>query len=278
MITPKIQNIYDELTCTEQRLADYILLNPEKIVHMTTKELAQECDTAPSAVIRMCKSIDLQGFAELKISLANELGKNRHTVKKRKSADSTVASFTKSFGSSMITLENTLEMIDFKVANKIVKKIFSSDRTFIFGIGTSSVVAIDMAYRLSQIGVQAYAYTDILYMNMMAMNLREGDVAVCISHTGKTKTVIDALCHAKACKAATVVITSYSKSILASKSDYVISAYADDEHYPVEAVSARIAHMCIVDALVMSVSALKKDNLAEYIKKRNVVLGEIKYK
>jgi len=82
-----------------------------------------------------------------------------------------VASFTKSFGSSMITLENTLEMIDFKVANKIVKKIFSSDRTFIFGIGTSSVVAIDMAYRLSQIGVQAYAYTDILYMNMMAMNL-----------------------------------------------------------------------------------------------------------
>ena len=67
MVIAKIHNVFKNLTETEQKIASYILEFPEKIVNMTSKELASACGTVPSAVNRMCKSIGVAGFAKLKI-------------------------------------------------------------------------------------------------------------------------------------------------------------------------------------------------------------------
>ena len=78
MVIAKIHNVFKNLTETEQKIASYILEFPEKIVNMTAKELASACGTVPSAVNRMCKSIGVEGFAKLKISLATRVGQEGH--------------------------------------------------------------------------------------------------------------------------------------------------------------------------------------------------------
>ena len=78
MVIAKIHNVFKNLTETEQKIASYILEFPEKIVNMTSKELASACGTVPSAVNRMCKSIGVEGFAKLKISLAARVGQEGH--------------------------------------------------------------------------------------------------------------------------------------------------------------------------------------------------------
>ena len=115
-------------------------------------------------------------------------------------------------------------------------------------------------------------------MNVTAANLKSGDVAVGISHSGNTKATVDALRRAKKAGAATVAISSFAHSRLAEESDCRIIAFSDDRNYPVEAVSARIAHMCIVDALMMSLAAQNYSALRKHMDERNEVLKEMRYK
>ena len=279
MIIAKIHNVFINLTETEQKIASYILKFPEKVVNMPSKELASACGTVPSAVNRMCKSIGVEGFAKLKISLAAAVGKEGYDEKyiPFDKEDTPKMIFNKVFNSGINTLKNTYQMIDFSKIDEISKKFASAQRIFIFGVGTSSVVAVDAAYRFSQLDVQAYAYTDILQMNVMAKNMKNGDVAFGISHSGRTKTVVDAKRSAKQAGATTIALTSFTKSLLYTESDYSISVYADEKNYPVEAVSARIAHMCVIDALMLTIASLNYEDYSKHISLRNAALDGIRY-
>ena len=279
MVIAKIHNVFKNLTETEQKIASYILEFPEKIVNMTAKELATACGTVPSAVNRMCKSIGVEGFAKLKISLAAAVGKEGYDEKyiPFDKEDTPKMIFNKVFNSGINTLKSTYQMIDFSKIEEISKKFASAQRIFIFGVGTSSVIAVDAAYRFSQLDVQAYAYTDILQMNVMANNMKKGDVAFGISHSGRTKAVVDAMRSAKQAGATTVALTSFTKSFLYTESDYSISVYADEKNYPVEAVSARIAHMCVIDALMLTMASLNYEEYSKHISLRNAALDDIRY-
>ena len=279
MVIAKIHNVFENLTATEQKIASYILEFPEKTVHMTAKELATACGTVPSAVNRMCKSIGVDGFAKLKISLAAAVSKDDYNEKNIPfdKDDNSKMIFNKVFNSGINTLNSTCQMIDFSKIDEISKIFASAQRIFIFGVGTSSVVAVDAAYRFSQLDVQAYAYTDILQMNVMAKNMKKGDVAFGISHSGRTKAVVDAMRSAKQAGATTIALTSFTKSPLYAESDHSISVYADEKNYPVEAVSARIAHMCVIDALMLTIASLNYDEYSKHISLRNAALDDIRY-
>lgn len=279
MLIAKIHNEYKNLTATEKKVASYILKNPQKVIDITAKELAAICNTVPSAVNRMCKAIGFDGFSKFKLSLVATIGNNNSDIPNAPfdKDDDIQLIFNKVFNSGINTLKNTYMMLDFSKVEIIAEKIKTAKRVLIFGVGTSAVIAQDAAYRFSQLGVQAYAYTDILQMTVMAKNMNETDIAFGISHSGTTKAVVDAMRYAKETGAVTIALTSFAKSLLYTESDYAVSVYADEENYPVEAVSARIAHMCMVDALMMSIASLSYDNYSQHISLRNAALDEIRY-
>lgn len=55
-------------------MADFVIEFPVDVTEMTVHQLAEKCNVASSAVVRFCKAIQLQGFSELKLALARELG------------------------------------------------------------------------------------------------------------------------------------------------------------------------------------------------------------
>lgn len=279
MIIARLHNVYKSLTATEQRIASYIIKNPQKVISMTISQLAKECESVPSAVNRMCKSVGEEGFSKLKIKLAGDIAKqyreeNLPSIEENPDAKTV---FAHVFNSGTQTLENTLKMLDFDRVTEIAEKIANARRTLIFGVGTSKIIAEDAAYRFSQLGIEAYAYSDILQMNVMAMNMKKGEIAIFISHSGNTKTTVEAMHRAKSAGAKTVALSSFSESILCRESDYAVTVYSDEENYPIEAVSARIAHMCVIDAFMMTLATLKKDELREHINVRNIALKEMRY-
>lgn len=276
----EIHNRYDQLTDTERKIADTILIAPQDAVKMTAKELAQRSGTVPSAVVRFCKSIGAMGFFDFKICLSAELGGKASATGMLpvRDGDAPQQVFEKVFASGINTLQDTLSMIDFSQAETIVRLLQQATRVVFFGVGTSSVIATDAQYRFAQLGIATSACTDILFMNVTAANLKAGDVAVCISHSGSTKATVDAMRRAKKAGATTVAISSFSHSLLAEESDYRLIAFSDDKNYPVEAVSARIAHVCILDALMMSLASKNYETLQKHISERNEVLKEMRYK
>ena len=281
MITSQIKRLYCNLTSAERKVATYIIESPQEVTGLTVHQLAEKCEVASSAVIRFCKSIQLQGFAELKIELARELGSNREEKKSAvpsvEHESGTEGVVRKVFGAGMQTLQDTLDMLDFSKVKQMSEVLVRARHIFLFGIGTSSTVVTDAQYRLSQLGLWATACTDILLMGVTAANLEEGDVVLSISHSGRTKAVVDAVRMAKKRGATVIAITSFTDSILYKESDLAATVFADEVTYPVEAVSARVAHICLVDSLAMLLATHNYDSFADHIKSRNDILEGIRY-
>lgn len=279
MITSQIQSRFGDLTPAERKIAAWVLANPQQTTIMTVSQLAEQCGAAPSAVIRFCKSVAVGGFSDLKLALASELGrvKQQNRLPAFAEGDGTESVVRKVFCSGIQTLSDTLELLDYEVLDAMADALASAKRIFIFGIGTSAVIASDAQYRFSQMGLWATACTDILMMNVTASNLQPGDVVLAISHSGRTRTVVDAVRRAKEGGAKVLAVTSFTDSPLYRESDLAAFVYADDANYPVEAVSARMAHTCLIDALAMVIATRNFETYADHIKARNRILDEIRY-
>lgn len=281
MITSQIKRLYCNLTSAERKVATYVIESPQEVTGLTVYELAEKCEVAASAVIRFCKSIQLKGFSELKIELAKELGskkeEKKNTLPSVEHESGTEGVVRKVFIAGMQTLQDTLDMLDFSKVKQMSEALVHAKHIFLFGIGTSSTVVIDAQYRLSQLGLWATACTDILLMGVTAANLEEGDVVLAVSHSGRTKAVVDAVRLAKKKGATVIAITSFTDSILYEESDIAATVFADEVTYPVEAVSARVAHICLVDSLAMLLATHNYDSFADHIKSRNDILEGIRY-
>ncbi len=281
MITTQIKRLYCNLTSAERKVATYVIESPQEVTGLTVHQLAEKCEVASSAVIRFCKSVQLQGFSELKIELARELGSKREEQKNALPSvgheSGTEGVVRKVFSAGMSTLQDTLDKLDFSKVEKMSEILVRAKHIFLFGIGTSSTVVTDAQYRLSQLGLWATACVDVLLMGVTAANLEEGDVVLAISHSGRTKAVVDAVRLAKKKGATVIAITSFTDSLLYQESDVAATVFADEATYPVEAVSARVAHICLVDSLAMLLATHNYDSFADHIKSRNDVLEGIRY-
>lgn len=281
MITSQIKKLYCNLTSAERKVATYVIESPQEVTGLTVHQLAKKCEVASSAVIRFCKSVQLQGFSELKIELARELGSKREEQKNALPSvgheSGTEAVVRKVFHAGMNTLQDTLDKLDFAKVKRMSEILVRAKHIFLFGVGTSATVVTDAQYRLSQLGLWSTACTDILLMGVTAANLEAGDVVLAISHSGRTKVVVDAVRLAKKKGATVIAITSFTDSLLYQESDVAATVFADEVTYPVEAVSARVAHICLVDSLAMLLATHNYDSFTNHIKARNDVLEGIRY-
>ncbi len=276
----KLHNCYHTMTEAEKRIADVILADPYGVTRLQAKELARRAGTASSAVTRFCRTVGVSSFSELKLLLAEEGAKlsSPETLVKVNPDDSAAEIFGKVFSSGIRTLTDTLAMLDLGAVEAIVSCLQRARRIVFFGVGTSSVIAVDANYRLAQLGLPTACCTDVLFMNVSAANLGQGDVAVGISHSGNTKATVDALRRAKRAGAVTVTITSFAGGLLATESDHALVAFSDEQNYPVEAVSARVAHICLIDSLMMTLATGQGEHLSARLLERNRILDEIRYK
>lgn len=250
-----IQNLRPRMTEVERKVADCILADSARVVHMTASQLAARAGVAPSGVIRFCKSLGYAGFSDLKISLARtpEPGENR-LLPAVEPTDGTDEILEKVFGSSVNTLRDTLAMFDRAGFAQAVDWMHDAARIEFYGVGTSSTIAADAYYRIMRIGYPAFYATDSSIMRTSASALREGMVAVGISHCGATIDTIEALRLAKKGGATTIALTSCQDSPITRCADLTLTVYSDEARYAVEAVSARIAHIAVLDAICVALS------------------------
>ena len=273
-----IKNRYPFLTNAEKKCADFILSSPADIPHLTVAEMAARAGVASSAVIRFCKSVGFSSFPELKIHIAVGLSSMEYPYKPHVERDADADDIIDTvFRSGITTLKSTLEMLDRRALKALVQAITQAKRIYLFGIGTSAPLASDAAYRLMQLGYTAAHSSDVVTMRMMAMNMQPGDMAIGISHSGRTVPTVDALRSAKKNGATTACITSFRDSSLYKISDYALTVLSEENDYPVEAISARIAHLCVIDAIAVSLSNLDYDQTTERMKTIQEIMNDLRY-
>jgi DNA-binding MurR/RpiR family transcriptional regulator len=216
-------------------------------------------DASPATVVRCCQRIGYRGFQDLKLALARGEGRSQHQPSVEIGArDSASAVLDKVFLSSAAALRDARSIVDranFETATVTLDRA----RTILFaGVGTSAPLAQDAAYRFSTLGLAAMSPVDIHAQHVAARLLRPQDVCLTVSHTGSTRETVAVTASAREAGATTIAVTSFGKSPLTEVADLVLVAGGPELSYRLEAMSSRIAHLTLLDALYVALAQRRR--------------------
>lgn len=247
-ISLRIKLLYDKMGKAEKKIADWIFENPGKIISLSIVELAELCNCGEATIVRFAKRLGLNGFQELKFSLAAENGGSPVSTHITK-ADSAFEIYEKVCNDIYLSLEKTKSSLKENKLSEAAEKICNANKIVIFGLGNSSAIAMDASHKFMRAGLNAVAYTDNHMQVIAASHLNKNDIAIGISHSGSSKDVVDALKIAKEHNATTIAITNDGKSPILRQSDIVLSTSSEETKYNILALNSRIAQLAIIDTL-----------------------------
>lgn len=249
-IVTRLKTMYATLPATAQRIADYILLYPNEVVHMSVTEVADASQVSDGSVVRMCHLIGTKGFQDLKIALARELVQPIQFIHEDLQKDDSIPTVVeKVFQSGIQALTDTLKVLDIEAMQKAVDIILNAERVEFYGIGSAAPVALDAYYRMLRIGINCVAVTDSHIQAVSAALTNERHAVVTISHSGSTHETVAATRIAHQAGAKTICITNYGKSPIQAYADVVLYTAARETQFRTESMTSRIAELAVVDAL-----------------------------
>ena len=222
-ILEKIANELDTFSKSERKVAEVILSSPGTVIHASIAALAKQANISEPTVNRFCRRLDTKGYPDFKLHLAQSLANgtpyvNRH-VDENDSADEYTS---KIFESTMANLELARKSLDTSTINRSVDLLTQANKISFFGLGASAVVAHDAQNKFFRFNVPVVYFDDILMQRMSAINSRQGDVVVVISHTGRTKALVDVASLARENDATVIGITT-AGTPLAKECNFVLS-------------------------------------------------------
>lgn len=253
-IKMKIRSMYSSFSEKERLLAKYITNHPEKIIHGSITQIAHDLDLADSTVFRFCKKLGYEGYKDFKISMVSEFSDVAQNIHEKVSEmDDEETILNKVFESNVKTLQDSLKVIDKKDFIKAVDLITHANKIEFFGFGGSNVIAMDGYHKFIRTGLQVHSQIDSHFQLMSASQLKKGDVAILISHTGHSKDILELLELLKQNNVTTISITDLTQSSLSRDTDIVLHTLSEETDFRSEALASRIAQLSILDALYVNV-------------------------
>lgn len=265
-ILARLRATRDTLPPTAKKIADFILEQPEEVVHMSVTEVAEGAGASEGSVVGFCQQLGSKGFQDLKIALARDLVEPVQFIHEDlEPKDDTATVIQKIFHSDIQALQDTLKVLDPVAVARAVTFILAAKRVEFYGIGSATPVAVDAHYRMLRIGVPCVVYTDS-HVQAVSASLSGPDVVtVTISHSGSTVETVAATRLAKEAGAKTIVITNFGKSPIQQYADVVLHTAAKETAFRTEAMTSRIAELSIVDALNACVALASYEKSLETI-------------
>lgn len=245
-----IRGSYQRFSDKEKKIADYVLNDPKNIIHLTINQIADELGLAESTIFRFCQRIGFKGFQAFKISLAAEVVAPLKDIHEQIEEGDSVRSVTeKVFRSNINTLEETLQIVDAAAMERAVQAIMKARKTEFIGSGGSAMIAMDGYHKFIRLGLLVSMNLDSHMQLMAASQLRKGDVAIVISHSGSTTDVLDILRVLKEKGVTIICVTNFAKSPLSKDADIALYTISKETDFRSEALSSRIAQLSLIDAL-----------------------------
>ncbi|MGI1820905.1 MurR/RpiR family transcriptional regulator [Exiguobacterium sp. TRN 1102] len=252
--TARIRGAYSTLSKKEQRIADYILKQPEKIIHHTINQVADDLDVAESTVFRFCQRVGFKGYQALKIALASDVVAPLQDIHEGiTETDTALEIAEKIFSTNGKTIESTRQILEGTSLEKTVELFLGARRIEFFGSGGSAVVALDAYHKFVRSGLQVSAILESHMQLMSASQLTTADVAVVISHSGASKETLDIAKLLKEKGVPMIAITNYAKSPLSKLADVSLYTVSQETAFRSEALASRIAELSLIDALFTAV-------------------------
>ena len=262
--------VYDGLTPTDQRIANYILENRARIPDMTMRDIANECQTSSPTVSRFVKRIGYENFAQMRLELARtESSFSRDYLLGSTTGSISFDRFNESLrfilSCKTTELTDTAAQIDPVTIKAVINLFLEADTVLITGVGNTLSVAANMAFKLRHLGVRAIAPSTTEYAASYSFMMTDRDVLVIISSSGISKRLGKIFDNAEDNGTPVVLITSNPQSSFVKRSKHVIMAYQRDRLFAYGVPFSHNSVNFVIEVLFLFLHASSVD-AAEHIK------------
>lgn len=260
--------LYDQLFDAEKKIAKFILNNPKKVVDMTVSELAEISDVSIASVSRFCRKVGLKGFAQLKISLAQELVDTHKSgeISNDISVDNIPQSLQNILANKITELKQTVNLINTDEFREILEGIRDASRVQVIAVGNTIPVAIDAAFKLNELGIPTTAGTIWETQLSYSFTLGKGDVLIAISNSGESDKVLEAVKIANNNKAMTIGITNSPHSAIGEEVQYHITTATREKLFLDEFCFSRVSASTVIEIIFLFLTEMIENSHKSMIK------------
>ena len=234
----KIQSRLEHLSKSERKVAEVILATPAQAIHSSIAALALEAGVSEPTVNRFCRSLETRGFPDFKLHLAQSLAHGTLYVNRNVDEDDSVESYT--------------------------GKIFEA------------AVAHDAMNKFFRFNVPVIYSDDIVLQRMSCMNCNDDDVVVIISHTGRTKSLVELAQLARENDAMVIAITSPGTPLSRESTLAITLDVPEDTDIYMPMVS-RLAQLTVIDVLATGFTLRRGAKFRDNLKRVKEALKESRF-
>lgn len=273
----KIQSQLEHLSKSERKVAEVILDSPSQAIHSSIATLASEAGVSEPTVNRFCRSLDTKGFPDFKLHLAQSLANGTPYVNRNVDEDDSVEAYTsKIFESAMASLDHVRQSLDMATVNRAVDMLTQAKKIAFFGLGSSAAVAHDAMNKFFRFNVPVVYSEDIVVQRMSCMNGGPDDVVVLISHTGRTKSLVELARLARDNDALVLAITSRGSPLAREASLALLLDVPEDTDIYMPMVS-RLAQLTVIDVLATGFTLRRGAKFRDNLKRVKEALKESRF-
>lgn len=261
----RIKEYNDSYTATENLIAEYILEND--ILHDSAQALGEKTNTSAAAIIRFSKKIGFKGFSDLKMNLAQSTKEEKQEVDLIFEPEDNISTLVeKGCRLNMNTVLKTYQLINIDTLEASIDLLNNASTIYLFGVGGSSVIGLDIYQKLMRIGKKVIYNADLHVQMTFAQSMDQNDAALIISYSGSTTGLVDVarVLHEK--QILFISITQINSNPISKLSTYSLKVPSEEKALRIGAVSSRISSFVITDLLYYGIF---KKNFEEH--KKNLI-------
>ena len=284
-VVDRIKSAYASLRPSEQRVADYILSDPDLATRHTIAELADRVQVSQPTVVRFVQALGFDGYRSFKYYLLRE---GRPENGSRRTFDH-LGRFDlkpweklselplKEMRVSEGLLEETLKSLSPQELERAVDALAKARTIDIYGVENSCTPANDLLTKLTYLGLNCRMHMDAYLQQIAAAHLGPEDVAVAFSHSGCSIDTVKALKLAQKAGAATIAITGSREPRLAKYADICLCTGGKDLTIYGTAIFSRIPDLAVVDLLYMGIILSDYERFSGNLDRSGTVIADRGY-
>ena len=252
-----IKENYSSFTDREKKIGDYLIKTKEGILELSARDIADKTNTSAPTVVRFAKKLGFNSLNEMKLKLSLSLEK-KDEYKRFQYLDNNLDTKSLVYGikdSLISAIDKTIALIDEKELERAIDALVKAENIYIFSIGSSGLVGLDLYYKLSRINKRCTANMDMHIQLTSSVLINEKDVAIAISYSGETREILKCIENAKGNGAFTISITKACvNNKLEALSDITLKVPSQENLLREGAISSRMSQLAIIDILFLGVA------------------------
>ncbi len=248
----KISSSYYQLTASEKKVADYVILHQQQTQYMSISDLADSSGVAEATISRFCKSLGYKGYNAFKLAVAKASAERnlRSPLSGAVTPEDSIPDMCqKLFAADADAMAQTQELIKPEVITAASRLLLNAGTVLCVGQGGSMIMAQEAAHLFSTAFPGYICVSDSHMQAITATQLTEKDAVIYFSYSGATRDLQDMLKLSKKCGFKLLLVTRFPKSPGALGADIILQCGSNENPLQLGSIAARMAQLYLLDVL-----------------------------